>query len=144
SEYIVVDPDAPYYSLSVAGLTAISYTLFFLLAVALNASGVRLYILLPALFVASALTSLRILHLWMSGKWEFAWSLGIGLVVAQLASGLRYWPVTPVQFGLSLAGALYAMINLLVNLGENVSLRRAVLAPAIVAALSWGLAIFIR
>lgn len=144
SEYVVVDPDAPYFSLSVAGLTAISYTLFFVLAVALNVSGVRLYILLPALFIASAFTSLRILHLWMSGKWEFAWSLGIGLVVVQLAAGLHYWPVTPVQFGLSLIGPLYAMINLVVNLGENVSLRRAVLEPIIVAALSWGLAIFIR
>lgn len=144
SEYIVVDPDAPYFSLSVAGLTAISYTLFFVLAVALNASGVRLYILLPALFTASALTCLRILHLWMSGKWEFAWSLGIGFVIVQLTAGLHYWPVTPVQFGLALTGPLYAMINLVINLGENVSPRRAVLEPVIVAALSWGLALFIR
>lgn len=144
AEYVVVDPDAPYYTLSVAGLTAISYTLFFVLSIALSSSGVRLFILLPALFVASTLTSLRILHLWMSGKWDFAWSLGIGLVSIQLAAGLHYWPLTPVQFGLLLIGPLYAVVNLAINLSESFSMRRAVLEPSIVAVLCWGLAILIR
>ena len=144
AEYIVVDPDAPYYTLSVAGLTAISYTLFFVLSIALSSSGVRLFILLPTLFIASTLTSLRILHLWMSGKWELAWSIGIGLVCVQLAAGFHYWPLTPTQFGLLLIGPLYALINLAINLGENISVRRATLEPSIVVALCWGLAIFIR
>jgi hypothetical protein len=144
AEYIVVDPDAPYYTLSVAGLTAISYTLFFVLSIALSSSGVRLFILLPALFIASTLTSLRILHLWMSGKWELAWSIGIGLVCVQLAAGFHYWPLTPTQFGLLLIGPLYALINLAINLGENISVRQATLEPSIVVALCWGLAIFIR
>jgi len=144
AEYVVVDPDAPYYTLSVAGITAISYTLFFVLSIALNSSGVRLYILLPALFIASTLASLRILHLWTSGKWEFAWSLGIGLICVQLAAGFHYWPLTPIQFGLLLIGPLYGLINLAINLGENISLRRATLEPSMVAALCWGLAILIR
>ena len=144
AEYIVVDPDAPYYTLSVAGLTAISYTLFFVLAIALNSSGVRLYILLPALFIASGLASLRILHLWISSRWLFAWALGIGLVCAQLAAGFHYWPLKPIQFGLLLIGPLYALINFAINLGENISIRRATLEPAVVAVLCWGLAIFIR
>ncbi|HEY5729923.1 MAG TPA: hypothetical protein VIS72_07715 [Anaerolineales bacterium] len=144
AEYIVVDPDAPLYTFSVVGLTAISYTLFFILAIALSSSGVRLFVLMPALFIASTLTSLRILYLRMSGKWEFVWSLGIGLVSIQLASGLHYWPLTPIQFGLLLIGPLYGLINLAINLGENISVRRATLEPSIVAALCWGLAIFIR
>lgn len=144
AEYVVVDPDAPYYTLSVAGLTAISYTLFFVLAIALNVSSVRLFILLPALFIASTLASLRILHLWLGGKWQFAWSLGIGLVSVQLAGGLHYWPLTPVQFGLLLIGPLYALINFAINLGENVSMRRASLETSIVTAFCWVLAIFVR
>jgi hypothetical protein len=144
AEYIVVDADAPYYSFSVAGLTAISYTLFFVLSIALRSSGVRLFILLPALFLASSLASLRILHLRVSGKWEFAWSIGIGLVCAQLAAGLHYWPLTPVQLGLLLIGPLYGLINLAINLAENVPARRATLEPSIITALCWGLAIFIR
>ncbi|MDX1378544.1 MAG: hypothetical protein R3307_06830, partial [Anaerolineales bacterium] len=100
AEYIVVDANAPFYSLSVAGLTSISYSLFFVLAIALSAGNVRLFIVLPILFIAALLAALRILYLRMSGKWEFAWSLGISLVCVQLAAGLHYWPLTPIQFGL--------------------------------------------
>ena len=144
AEYIVVDPDSPYYALSVAGLTAISYTLFFVLSIALRASGARLYILLPALFIASSFVSLRILHLRSSGKWEFAWALGISLVCIQLASGFHYWPLTPVQFGLLLIGPLYGLVNLAINLSENIPAQRAALEPSIITALCWGLAILIR
>jgi hypothetical protein len=144
AEYIVVDPGAPYYAISMAGLTAISYTLFFILAVALRYSNVRLYILIPALFLAALLASLRILHLRLSGRWEYAWSAGIAFVCIQIASGLHYWPVSPIQFGLMLIGSLYGLTNLAVNLGEDQPARRAVLEPAIVIGLCWGLAIFIQ
>lgn len=143
AEYVVVDSGAPYYAISMAGLTAISYTLFFVLAVALRYGGVRLYILAPALFIAAALACLRILHL-RTGRWEYAWALGIAFVCVQLASGLHYWPVSPIQFGLMLIGSLYGLTNLAINLGEDQPARRALLEPAIVIGLSWGLAIFIQ
>jgi hypothetical protein len=144
AEYVVVDPSAPYYAISMAGLTAISYTLFFVLAVALRYGNVRLYILAPALFLAAALTSLRILHLRLSGRWEYAWSLGIAFVCVQLASGLHYWPLSPIQFGLMLIGSLYGLTNLAINLDENQPARRALLEPLIVTGLCWGLAVFIQ
>ncbi|MDQ3004594.1 MAG: hypothetical protein M3R47_04330 [Chloroflexota bacterium] len=144
AEYIVVDSGAPYYAISMAGLTAISYTLFFILAIALRLSGARLYVLIPGLFLATALTSLRILHLRLSGLWEYAWAIGIALACAQVAAGLHYWPLSPIQFGLMLIGPLYGLTNLAVNLGEGLPARRAMLEPAIVTALAWGLAIFIQ
>jgi hypothetical protein len=144
AEYVVVDPDAPYYGAAMAGLAAISYTLFFILAVALRYGDQRLFLILPALFLASALTSLRIMHLRSSGKWEFAWALGIGLICIQIATGFHYWPLSPVQFGLMLIGPLYGLTNLAINLDEDLSARRAVLEPAISTALCWGLAIFIQ
>jgi hypothetical protein len=144
AEYIVVDPGAPYYAISMAGLTALSYTLFFLLAVALRSSNARLYILVLSLFLAAFLASLRILHLRLSGRWEYAWSAGIAFVCVQIASGLHYWPLSPIQFGLMLIGSLYGLTNLAMNLGEDQPPRRAVLEPAIVLALCWGLAILIQ
>lgn len=105
AEYVVVDAGAPYYAISMAGLTAIAYTLFFVLAVALRYAGARLYILVPALFLAATLASLRILHLRLAGRWEYAWALGIAFVCTQIASGLHYWPLSPVQFGLMLIGS---------------------------------------
>ncbi len=144
AEYIVVDPGAPYYAISMAGLTAISYTLFFVLAVGLRYGTVRLYILVPALFLAAALASLRILNLRLTGRWEYAWSLGIAFVCVQIAAGLHYWPLSPIQFGLMLVGSLYGLTSLAVNLGEDQPARRAVLEPAIVIGMCWGLAIFIQ
>lgn len=144
AEYIVVDADAPYYTAAMAGLTAISYTLFFILAVALRYSEVRLYVLIPSLFVAASLASLRILHLRSSGRWEYAWAVGIGFVCIQIASGLHYWPLSPTQFGLMLVGPLYGLTNLAANLGEDQPARRAALEPAVATALCWGLAIFLR
>ncbi len=144
AEYIVVDPSSPFYATSMAGLTAISYTLFFILAVALRFSDARLFWVAPGLFIAAALASLRIMHLRLSGRWEFAWALGIAFICVQIASGLHYWPLTPVQFGLMLTGPLYALTNLAINLGEDLPARRAALEPAIVTAVCWGLAIFLR
>jgi hypothetical protein len=143
AEYIVVDPGAPYYAIAMAGLTAISHTLFFILAVALRYGAVRLYILVPALFLAAAPASLRILHL-RSGRWEYAWSLGIGFVCVQVASGLHYWPISPIQFGLMLVGLLYSLTSLAVNLEEDQPTRRAVLEPTVIMVLCLGLAIFIQ
>jgi hypothetical protein len=144
AEYIVVDPGAPYYTIAMAGLTAVSYTLFFLLAVALRYTGARLYILAPALFLAAFLASLRILHLRLSGRWEYAWSAGIAFVCVQITSGLHYWRLSPIQFGLLLIGSLYGLTNLAINLAEDQPARRAVLEPAIIIGICWGLAIFIH
>jgi hypothetical protein len=143
AEYIVVDPGAPYYAIAMAGLTAVSYTLFFLLAVALRYIA-ALYILIPALFAAAFLASLRILHLRLSGRWEYAWSAGIAFVCVQITSGLHYWPLSPIQFGLLLIGSLYGLTNLAINLAEDQPARRAVLEPAIIFGICWGLAIFIQ
>jgi len=144
AEYIVVDADSPYYNTSIAGLTAISYTLFFILSVALRSSGARLFLLIPGLFIAASLASLRILHLHISGRWEYAWSLGIGLVCIQIAAGLHYWPLSPIKFGLMLIGPLYGLVNLAINLAENIPTGRATFEPALIIALCWGLAIFIQ
>jgi hypothetical protein len=94
--------------------------------------------------MAASLASLRILHLRLSGNWEYAWAVGIGLICIQLATGFYYWPLSPIQFGLLLIGPLYGLVSLAINLGENIPARRAVLEPAIITALCWGLSAFIR
>jgi len=144
AEYVVVDPGAPYYAAAIAALTAISYALFFILTVALRYSDLRLFLLLPAIFFSAGFATLRILHLRLGNRWEYAWALGIGFVCIQLAAGLHYWPLSPIQFGLMLVGPLYGLVNLAVNLSEDLPARRAMLEPAVASALCWGLAIVVR
>jgi len=144
AEYITIDPSAPSYGLARAGLTALAYVLFLILATSLRFSGVRMFLLIPVIFMVATLISLRILHLDGTDRWDFPWAIGISIVCAQISAGLHYWPLTPIQFGLALTGPLYALTMLSVSLAENIPLRRAALGPALIVGLAWVSAIFLR
>jgi len=139
AEYIVVEPSAPNYAIASAGLTALSFAVYLILTTALRFSGVRLFLLAPALFIATALVSLRTLHLRVSQKWEYNWALGIALICTQIGAGLHYWPVSPTQYGMTLLGPLYALSTFTGNLLEGIPLRRALVEPLIALFLSWGI-----
>jgi hypothetical protein len=143
AELITASPFAPSYAFARAGLTALGYALFLILAASLRFAGARMFLLVPALFLFAGLISLRILHLDGTDRWDFPWAIGIGLVCAQIGAGLHYWALTPVQFGLALTGPLYALTMLSMSLSENVPLRRAVIAPAIVLSAAWTTAVLL-
>lgn len=143
AEYITVNPSAPTYALARAGLTALAYALFLILATSLRFSGARMFLLVPAIFIVAGLISLRVLHLDGTDRWDFPWAIGIGIICAQIGAGLHYWPLMPIQFGLALTGPLYALTTLSVSLAENTPLRRAVVGPVIILGLAWISAIFI-
>jgi hypothetical protein len=144
AEYTAVDPAAPLYPLASAGLTALSYALFLLFVIALRIGGARLFVITPAIFLAAGLVTLRTLHLRNSGRWEYIWAFGIGLICAQLAAGLHYWPLTSLQFGLALLGPLYALIALANNLNEDLPLRKALTEPGVILGALWAAAIFLH
>ncbi|MFH2038496.1 MAG: hypothetical protein ABIJ65_03575 [Chloroflexota bacterium] len=144
SEYAAVDPGDTSYPLATAMLTALSYTLVLILAVALRSNSVRLVLLSPALFFTSGLASLRILHLRLNERWEFGWAIGIALIATQLGTALHYWPLTPVQFGLAVLAPVYALTNMAASLIEGVPFRQAVIEPAILLASIWGLVFFLK
>jgi hypothetical protein len=144
AEYITIDPSAPAYGVSRATLTALAYALFLILATSLRFSGVRMFLLVPAIFIVAGLISLRILHLDGVDRWDFPWAIGIGIICAQVGAGLHYWPLTPIQFGLALTGPLYALTMLSISLAEEIPLRRAALGPAAIVGLAWVSVIFLR
>src|SRR5512134_3654447 len=51
AEYVSVDPSAPSYAFARAGLTALSYALFLMLITALRFSVVRMFLLVPSVFI---------------------------------------------------------------------------------------------
>ena len=144
AEYVSVDPTAPYYAFARAGLTALSYALFLILVTALRFSVVRMFLLVPAVFITAGLISLRILHLDGTDRWDFPWAIGIGLICAQISAGLHYWPLSPMQFGLALTGPLYALSVLSLSLAENIPLRRAMVGPGLIVGIAWSAALFVR
>lgn len=144
AEFVVVEPAAPQYAIARAGLTALAYALFLILAVFLRLAGARLFVLVPVLFLGAGLISLRILHLDGTNHWDFPWASGIGLACAQLGAGLHYWPMIPQQMGLVLTGVLYALTTLSINVTEGIPARRASVGPLLILAATWGASVFLR
>ena len=144
AEFVAVDPIDSRYPFATAVLTVLAFIIFLILAVALKATNIRLFLLAPALFVGGGLVALRTLHLRLNERWELTWAIGIGLVTIQLGAALYYMPLTPVRFGLGLLGPLYALTSLAVSLAEGIPPRQAILEPAVMLVLLCGLMIWFR
>lgn len=144
AEYIVVDPEDVRRALASAGLTAVSYALYLILAIVLRSAGVRLFLLIPALTFTAALVSLRTLHLRLVGQWKIPESAVVALVVGQITAALQYWPLSPVAFGLGVLGPAYALTSLIGGLEEGEPLRQAATEPFIVIIIAWGFALWLH
>jgi hypothetical protein len=116
AEYIIVDLSDLRHIPAVMVLIAVSFALFLILSTAVDASDARLYVLFPAVVVAMFLVSLRTLYLRLEGRWCFAWSAAIALIVGQIAAGMHYLPLSPLSFGLLLAGLGYGLTSLAAGL----------------------------
>ena len=143
AEYVVVSPGDTSYPTAMVVLTVTSFALYLILVLALRYANIRLFLLAPAFFAATFLISLRTFHLRLGRGWEVAWSIGIALVGIQLAAGLHYLPLSPVRYGVFLLGSLYALISLASGLMERMPLRRAVVEPAVMLLLVWGVGVFL-
>jgi hypothetical protein len=144
AEYIAADPADPRHPPITAALTAVSFALFLFLAVALRGAGPRLFLILPALTFAVFLAALRTLYLRLGGRWVWIWPLAIALVVGQIAAGLHYLPLSPLQFGLILLGPAYALTSVAVTLEEGRPLRSQWVEPAVMLVSVWLLAVLMR
>ncbi len=144
AEYIVVDVEDLREPPAAAGLTALSFALYLILAITLRSAGVRLYLLLPVLVGAIGFISLRTLYLRLGGRWSFAWAAGIALLIGQLAAGLHYWPLSPIRFGLVLVGPAYALTSLAGSLAEGKRMSGLWAEPLIMLGVLWGLAVWLK
>jgi len=118
SEYISVDPADLRFPIARVSLSAMSFAFFLVLLITLRGSGLRLYAVLAAVLPATAVVTIKTLHLRLGG-WHLAWTGGISLVLTQLSVGLFYLPIKPLQFGLILIGISYGLINLAGSVEEK-------------------------
>ncbi len=144
AEYIVIDPEDIRAPAASAILTVVSYALFLILAASLRYAGLRLYLILPAIGLATGLVSLRILHLRLHGQWAFLPAGVVALIVVELVAALHYWPLSPVAYALALLAPAYALTSLVGNIMENMPVRQAIIEPSIVLVILWTAVIWIR
>ena len=130
AEYLVVDPKSSLYLPASLGLTAISFALFLVLTITLQSSGIRLFLLFPALTITLFFLIARSFYLRTAGNWNWFWSAGIALFVGQLVLGLHYLPIRPLSFGLIIVGIAYPLTLLVVSLKENRKGLSLIIEPA--------------
>lgn len=151
AEYIVVDAKDANYPVAVAGLTALSFALFLVLAITLKNSGVRLIYLVPPLASSSGLISIRYVYLRLNlqnnfteenARMAFYAAIAIAVIAGQLATALHYWALSPIGFGLALLGPSYGLTNFVGNLTDGRSVRHAAIEPALIWLGIWMIAIW--
>lgn len=135
AEYVVVSPGDLNYPTAMVVLVVISFALYLILTVILRYSAARLFFVLPTVFLATFLVSIRTLNLRRGGRWEMAWALGISFIGGQLAAGLHYLPVSPVYYGLLLLAVLYGLTTFVTSVLDGIPVRQAVLEPGIMLVL---------
>ena len=145
SEYIVLDASNPYYLPAEMGITALSVVLFLILSISLHSAGIRLFYRVPVISIAALLVYLRIIHLRQKGFWAITQGSVSFLLIGEIAAGLHYWPMPSINFGIALAGPLYALIEISNNLPETSSKfqRDEMVWPILILIVSWVIAFLV-
>jgi hypothetical protein len=112
TEFIVVKDEDPRYDGASVGLTALAYLLLVGSLFAIRATGLRATFAIPLFFLASTAVSWRLLHLQQPHTPMWRYAALIGLIIAQLAWGLHYWPVSPLREALVLGLGVYLGMGL--------------------------------
>lgn len=142
AEYIAIDIHDVRQPPALIALTSVSYALFLILVVSLRSSGVRLFIVLPAIITATWFVSLRVIHLRLHGEWTIIESGIIAIILGQTASALHYWPFTPISYGLIIIGLAYALNSLIIGFAEGKNYQQIIREPILALIFSWILAFF--
>jgi len=142
-EYISLDKKNQYFPIALMVLSAVSFSLFLIITIAVRAANLRLYLTAAILPIVYAFFSLRVLQLRFGGSWPVKWTAVIALAIAQFTIGLYYWPLSPVRFGLLLLGPAYALIGIASSLEESPDFSDIYLEPLLMLGIIWLLAIFI-
>ena len=144
SEYIAMDNRDSRHVFAAVVLTAVSWALFLIVAISVNASGMRFYMVLAILVPTVFLVCLRSLHFRLGGVWSYPWAGAIALIIAQVALGLHYLPISPLSYGLILLGAAYALTSLAGSVVERRPARLMWVEPVVVAGIMFLLAVIFR
>ncbi len=118
AEYNLVDIQNMTHPFAAVGLTGLSFALYLLLAISVYATNLRLYLRLPLLWLGAMMVVSRALYLRV-GQWLLDWTFMISLVLAEIAVGFHYLPVSPIFFGLVMVGVAYALTSLTAGIKEN-------------------------
>ncbi len=144
SEYLVLFTDTFHAPVAAGILTAIAYAMLLAMTVTLESTDQRLILSLPVLTVGSSVLSLRILQLQGIRTATWLYALGGMLLTIQVSTSLHYLPLGALPHGIIVFGSLYTAINFVLNIEQDISLRRSALEAGIPLVLIVLLALYLN
>lgn len=132
AEFIVVNPGDQRAGLAVIGLSAVGYAVYLILCVAMRGAGQRLYLTLPVFFITAGLISWRVFSLRLQGNIRWHWCVLTAIITTQVAIGLHYLPIQPIQFGLILTGLCYALVSYGLLFEKSMNSKNIWLEPVLI------------
>ena len=118
AEFSVVVVDDTVNPLAMIGLTALSFVLYLLLAIAVFSADIRLYLRLPLLSIGVMMVASRTLYLRL-GKWHTLWAVVNSLIISEIVVGFHYLPLNPIKLSLLLVGIAYALTSIVTAIKES-------------------------
>jgi hypothetical protein len=109
AEFIVMTDSDPRHGAASFLLESLGILLFIGSVFAIRAVNLRAVFSVPVIFLASSITAWRSLLL---RRHSSLYSVIVGLILAQIAWGLHYWPISALAQGILLGMMLYAGIGL--------------------------------
>jgi len=113
AEYVVVDPLDPRRDIAAVGLSSLSILLLAGAFFAIRGLGLRAVFAIPLILVAAWAVAGRLLTLATPRGQAWLQAGVLGVLTSQVAWGLHYWRVNPVQEALVLTLVVYLGINLI-------------------------------
>ncbi len=144
AEYITIDPADIRQPAAAGVLTALSFALYLILAISLRATNARLLLLLPPLFAAGGLVSLRTMNLRLQGRWLYPQAIGIALILKPNCRGPALFAGTPDLLWPLLLGLAYAQTVFISNLSLQYDGIRAASEPALALLTAIAIALWVR
>lgn len=144
AEWTVQSSDALQKPLAEILLTALAYTLYLALLIAMTSANQRLFIILPTFILAAFALSVRVIRLQIQTQAVIPLAAASSVASLQLAAALHYLPIQPLSASLVLLGVLYATNNFSVNLEQNRKLRRSLIEAGAPLVLLVGIALWLN
>ena len=107
AEFFAASGTDPRRDAATIGLRILGYLLLVQVIFSTRATGMRAAFAIPVIFVTVSAVSWRILRLSDLGQKSIYYGLIVGWVAAQIALGLHYWPIKPLQAGMLLGLLIY-------------------------------------
>lgn len=131
AEYQVLKPNVSTNTIFTVLLISLAHALFMAFTIALRASISRIFLIIPAIVLASIFVSYRTIYLRTDGKFKAYWIYGVTFICIQFAVALYYLFLTPNQYGLILTAILFVSNAVIARIGQG-DRKRLYIEPLVI------------